>query len=228
MDNLFKWPVSYALSWGYINDAAHRWATAPACVRTVVLEHRKRMIDVNDGDKKVYDSEGRQGEKQRILLKLASCLQWPLFLQNGYYKELNSFSSSWNSIWGKAGQALQSLSESLSVRVEPQVLPGELCVEKRCSCKFWKRSPDLSQELTERPAESWEQQRSPSTVTLLKAKQKHVGWRVPNRIKVRKLKIWGPIFLCYVTDVPERKQHSVCLLCVWIKEVSDSLTSFFY
>lgn len=33
-----------------------------------------------DGDKKVYDGEGRQGEEQRTLLKLVSCLQWPLFL----------------------------------------------------------------------------------------------------------------------------------------------------
>lgn len=30
------------------------------------------MIDVNDGDKKFYDGEGRKGEEQRALLKLVS------------------------------------------------------------------------------------------------------------------------------------------------------------
>jgi len=30
------------------------------------------MIDVNDGDKKVYDGEGRKREEQRALLKLVS------------------------------------------------------------------------------------------------------------------------------------------------------------
>lgn len=95
----------------------------------------QKVNDVNYVDKKVYDWEGRQ-EEQRIVLKLVLCLQCPLFVQNRFYKEMCSFSSNWNSIWGKAGQALQSLGERLSVRVEPQALSGELCVEKSVPASF--------------------------------------------------------------------------------------------